>query len=227
MGHTQPRHPCSGSRSSEDCRGISSLRLSVAQERRNGDHQLRRRTSTYDDDQHAPHARPRIRHASRSLARGLGDLGERPRASRDTSPRSERTWCDYFCVMAARTRGSGRVDRHRPLNHQQIFLIVGRRDENVVCSNEAVDLAAHSDVSGEIDARLDREAYPRNERTLLPGLEVVDMRAGAVQVTRVDGVTGAVNEEISVSAFGDYCTRGIVDLAATHRLTRADSLLEQ
>src|SRR5712691_3979784 len=224
MGHAQPRHPRSGSRCREDRRGISSVRLSVAQECRNGDHQLRRRTATYDDDQHAPHPRPRIRHAARSFSRGLGDLGERRRASRDTRPRSERTWCDYFCTMAARTRGSGRVDRHRPLDHQQIFLIVGRRDENLVCSDEAVDLAAHSDVSGEIDARLDREAYPRNERTLLPGLEVVDMRTGAVQVTRVDGVTGAVNEEISVSTLGDYGAGGIINLAATHRLTRADSL---
>ncbi len=119
------------------------------------------------------------------------------------------------------------MDRHRPLDHQQISLIVGRRDENLVCSDEAVGLAAHSDVSGEIDARLNREAYPRNERTLLSGLEVVDMRAGAVQVARIDGVTGAMNEEISVSALGNYGTGGIVNLAPTHRLTRADSLLQQ
>ena len=119
------------------------------------------------------------------------------------------------------------MDLNRQLDHQQIFLIVGGRDENLVCADKAVDLAAHSDISGEIDARLDREADARNESTLLPGFEVVDVRPGAVQVTRVDRVTSAVNEEFAVAAPGDYLASGVINLATTHWLLRADSLLKQ
>src|SRR5438552_16418339 len=163
----------------------------------------------------------------------MGVVGERPRPARDVGARRQTARRIYVCVMAARTGRSSGLGIHRPaatrrpLDDQQISLIVGWSDENSVCRDETVDLAPDSHLAGEIDARFDRKAHAGNERALLARLEVVDVWSGAVQIPRIDRVAGAVDEELAIAALGDYFASGIVDLATAYGFMRADPCFEQ
>src|SRR5262245_12629274 len=88
----------------------------------------------------------------------------------------------------------------RRSHDEQISLIFSRRYDGAPLLQERIHLAAHAESAGEIDAGLDREADTGNEATLLARLEVVEMRARAVKLVRVDRVTGAVNELLAVAA---------------------------
>src|SRR6266581_857833 len=151
----------------------------------------------------------------------MGAVGERPRPARDVGACRQTARRIYVCVMAARTGRSSGLGIHRPvatrraLDDQQIPLIVGRSDENSVRADETVDLTPDSHVTGEIDAGLDRKTHAGNERALLARLEVVDVWSGAV------------DEELAISALGDYFASGIVDLATAYGFMPADPFFEQ
>src|SRR5688572_959177 len=111
--------------------------------------------------------------------------------------------------------------------HHEIALILRRRDDELTLTNVRVDLGTHADLAGNVDAGLDRERDARNEQPLLARLEVVNVRTGAVEVARVNGVSGAVREPIPESCRGDDVARGIVCLAAAHGDPAGDALPEQ
>src|SRR6185503_733255 len=71
-----------------------------------------------------------------------------------------------------------------------------------------------SDLAGDVDPRLDRECDAWNEQPLLAGLEVVEMRARAVQIARVDRMTRPVREILAVAARFDHVSRRVVDVGA-------------
>src|SRR2546422_10979821 len=77
--------------------------------------------------------------------------------------------------------------------------------------HEHVDLAAHTEPAREADPGLDREPHARHERALARGLEVVDVRARAVEVA-IDRVAGAVHEVLGVTGGADHGPSRVIDL---------------
>src|SRR5437667_10416592 len=98
------------------------------------------------------------------------------------------------------------------LDQNQLLLRPPGGDLRTRFVHEHVDLAAHAEPARQVDPGLDREPDPGHERALVGGLEVVDVRAGAVQVT-VDRVARAVHEVLGVAGGPDDGARGIVHLA--------------
>src|SRR3989441_4224872 len=78
-------------------------------------------------------------------------------------------------------------------------------------AHEHIDLAPHAEPAGEVHPGLHREPHPGHERTLVGRLEVVDVRARAMQLP-INGVPGAVHEILGVSCRADHGARRIVDL---------------
>src|SRR5512139_2877468 len=74
------------------------------------------------------------------------------------------------------------------------FTLDFREHPRAVVREEHVDLGAHAEpLVGQVDAGLDREAEPRDERPRVVRLEVVEVRAVAVDAG-LDGMAGAVDE---------------------------------
>src|SRR2546425_226789 len=65
------------------------------------------------------------------------------------------------------------------LDEQQIRLRHGGVHLRPSLGEKDVDLGAHSEASGQVDARLDRKADAGRERARVRRLEVVDVRTGA------------------------------------------------
>src|SRR5204862_3171480 len=74
-----------------------------------------------------------------------------------------------------------------------------------------VDLAAHPETSRKVDTRLDREADAGHEGPRVLGLEVVDVRPGAVQVA-IDRMARAMHEVFGEPRVADHGARGVVHL---------------
>src|SRR2546423_6863642 len=115
------------------------------------------------------------------VAAGCGRVTPRPRATRGVAARS-------------------RQPATRASYDQQLPLVLPRRHHRPLPSRVRVHLAAHADVAGDVDAGLDREGDTGDEAALLARLEVVDVRARAVQVARVDRVAGAMGEVLAEPA---------------------------
>src|SRR6185369_3333294 len=109
---------------------------------------------------------------------------------------------------------------HQP---QQLALRLGAGDLGCRRGESDVDLQAHSEVAGQVDAGLDREAGHRHQAAGVVGLQVVHVGALAV-VRGADGVPGAVEEVLAVAGFLDHRARRVVDLEAADRLVRIAAL---
>src|SRR5437764_12349887 len=68
-----------------------------------------------------------------------------------------------------------------PSDHDQLPLVLHGRHHRLVLREERIDLAPHPELVRQVDARLDREADTGKETALLTRLQVVEVRAGAVQ----------------------------------------------
>src|SRR6185437_16383470 len=68
------------------------------------------------------------------------------------------------------------------LNDRQLVLVVPRRDHGLASSEMNVHLAPHSDLSGNVNARLDRERDAGHQLALFPALEIIEMRTRAVEI---------------------------------------------
>src|SRR5690348_17880606 len=115
-------------------------------------------------------------------------------AEKRPSSRRSSLACGAPGGVAPDAPATGAVVIAPPSRDDQIALILARCDDRFVVPDVRVHLAAHPDVAGDVDPRLDREADVRDEPPLLARLEVVDVGTGAVQLARVDRVTGAVRE---------------------------------
>jgi hypothetical protein len=80
--------------------------------------------------------------------------------------------------------------------------------------------------SGQVDARLDGEADTRDDRPLIPGLQVVDVHAVAVDLIP-DGVAGAVQEVRPVAALLDIAPRNVVDIRPSDRPSFGDRMRDE
>jgi hypothetical protein len=80
--------------------------------------------------------------------------------------------------------------------------------------------------SGQVDARLDGEADTRDDRPLIPGLQVVDVHAVAVDLIP-DGVAGAVQEVRPVAALFDVASRDVVDVGSANRPSFGDRMRDE
>src|SRR5947208_3259597 len=105
--------------------------------------------------------------------------------------------------------------RHKALSkpsHQQQLRLRGWRGDFGACfGHEHIDLAAHPEPAGQVNPRLHREADAGHERALVGGLEVVDVRARAMQVA-IDRVPGTVHEVLAVSGLAHHGACRIVHL---------------
>src|SRR3989442_6133738 len=90
------------------------------------------------------------------------------------------------------------------LRHRGVHLRPGLGEKDV-------DLGAHSEASGQVDARFDRKADAGRERARVRRLEVVDVRTGAVQLA-VDRVAGAMHEVLAQPRRADHRARRVVHL---------------
>src|SRR5439155_1977408 len=97
-------------------------------------------------------------------------------------------------------------------------------DEGVGLGQVDVHFAPNAEFAGEIDAGLDREACVREQTASVPGLEVVDIGAIAVDFF-ADRVPGAVEEPVLVSCLPDHTAAYVVYVPASGEAARADFLL--
>src|SRR5712692_6687576 len=99
-------------------------------------------------------------------------------------------------------------------------------DECVGLGEIDVHLAPDADFAGEIDARLDRKARVREQAASVPGLEVVDVGAVAVDFF-ADRVPGAVEEPVSKACLPDHAAAHVVHIPAAREAARAHFLLDE
>src|SRR5207249_6197970 len=93
-------------------------------------------------------------------------------------------------------------------------------DECVGLGEIDVHLAPDAEFAREIDAGLDRKARVREQTASVPGFEVVDVGAVAVNFL-ADRVPGAVDEPVSVSRLPDHTAAHIVHIPASSEAARA------
>ena len=119
--------------------------------------------------------------------------------------------------MAARCSVVGAALIGGRSDDQQLVLVLTRRHHRFARREIHVDLGPHPDLARHVDPGLDGERDARNEQPLLARFQIVEMRSGAVQVARVDRVTGAMREILTVPALFDYGACRIIDLRAANR----------
>jgi hypothetical protein len=76
-----------------------------------------------------------------------------------------------------------------------------------------VHLAPHPDPAGNVDAGLHAEPHPGQESALVPGFQVIQVRAGAVKLV-VQGVTQAVDEVPAEALLLDEPPGHVIDLSS-------------
>ena len=86
------------------------------------------------------------------------------------------------------------------------------------------DFAAHAELR-EVDAGLDGEAGVGQDAARVVGFEVVEVRAGAVNLVG-DVVAGAVGEEVGEAGVADDGAGGIVGLEAADGAVLGEGLLD-
>src|SRR5437870_11394718 len=99
-------------------------------------------------------------------------------------------------------------------------------DECVRLGEIDVDLAPDAEFARAVDARLDRKARVREQTASVPGLEVVDVGAVAVDFV-ADRVPGAVKEPVSVSRLPDHAAALVVHIPAAREAACAYFLLDE
>src|SRR5437870_11389291 len=99
-------------------------------------------------------------------------------------------------------------------------------DECVRLGEIDVHLAPDAEFAREVDARLDRKAGVREQTASVPGLEVVDVGAVAVDFF-ADRVPGAVEEPVSVSRLPDHAAAHVVHIPTAREAARAYFLLDE
>src|SRR5215472_3662723 len=87
------------------------------------------------------------------------------------------------------------------------------RDNSFAGPRDHIHLAADTELAGKVDAGLDGEAGVGQQDALIVCLEIVQMRAVAVQFTG-DVMTGAVREKIAEPSVADDVAGGVVGLPA-------------
>src|SRR6266568_212197 len=123
------------------------------------------------------------------------------------------------------TRASRRTCRSRS-DLQQLLLRLPRRHLWTRLAQIDVDLAANTKPVRQVDTRLHGETDAGNQRALVRGLEVVDMRSRAVQIA-IDRMPRAMHEVLAQSGRADHGARGVVDCRAGHRLVLLPTIPEQ
>src|SRR6476469_972534 len=109
----------------------------------------------------------------------------------------------------------------------EIALNLRRCDHGFLRAEEGVHLGPHPELARQVDARLDREADAGHEAALLARLEVVEVRTGAVERTRIDRMAGAVEEAVAESARLDHVARRVVHVGAADGPPLLRGLLHQ
>ena len=104
------------------------------------------------------------------------------------------------------------------------FLLDAAGDPGFAGGGEHVDLAADAEL-GEVDAGLDGEAGVGQKLAHVVGLEVVKVRAGAVNLVG-DVVAGAVGEELGKAGRADDGAGGVVGLEAADGAVLGEGLLD-
>ena len=97
-------------------------------------------------------------------------------------------------------------------------------DPGFVVAGHHVHFAADAEVF-QVDSGLDREAGVRKDEALVVGLEIVEVRAVAVQLG-ANVVAGAVGEVLRIAGIADHGAGGIVRLPAGYRLPCREGLLD-
>src|SRR5438105_250354 len=113
-----------------------------------------------------------------------------------------------------RSRPYMRSPPYSSLDLNELGLIYPRRHHRLPRPQKHIHLAPHAELPRHVHAGLDREADAGYQQPLFARLQVVEVRARAVQVTRVDRVTGAVREVRAVAPLDDHAARGIVYVGA-------------
>ena len=94
----------------------------------------------------------------------------------------------------------------------------------LVSRGDHVDFAADAELR-QIDAGLDRETGVGQEAALVVGFQVVEVRAGAVNLVG-DVVAGAVGEVLGEAGGANYGAGGIVGLEAADGAVLGEGLLD-
>src|SRR5579859_3924841 len=98
-------------------------------------------------------------------------------------------------------------------DQQQLPLRLLRRHLRTRVAHIHVDLTPNAEAARKVDARFNREADAGDQLAIVLGLEVVDVRAGAVELA-IDGMTGAMHEVVAEPGRANDAARGIVDRGA-------------
>src|SRR5256712_3762312 len=99
-------------------------------------------------------------------------------------------------------------------------------DECVGLGEIDVYLAPDAEFARQVDARLDRKAGVREQTASVPGLQVVDVGAVAVDFF-ADRVPGAVEEPVSKACLQDHAAAHVVHIPAAREAARAHFLLDE
>src|SRR5215469_11313500 len=89
-----------------------------------------------------------------------------------------------------------------------------------------IELAAHAEAAGKIDAGFDRKAGAFDEAPVVERLEGVEIGACAVYFA-ADRMPGTMHKALAQARLFDHGARGAVGFAPADRLARSDALLDQ
>ena len=90
----------------------------------------------------------------------------------------------------------------------------------------SVHLKPHAEF-GEIDAGLDREAGPRQDRSGVMGIIIVEIHSGGVELAaRADAVAGAMDEMLTEAFLRDAIPRQPIELPTLDALSALPSVRE-
>src|SRR6266571_6237503 len=106
-------------------------------------------------------------------------------------------------------------------DHFLLWLAAGH--SSFALADVYVDLASDSEFAFEVNPGLNREARSRDQHSLVFCLEVVDVRAVAVNFS-VNVMARAMNEVVAVSCFLNDIAANVIDLPTVDRSARAESL---
>src|SRR5262245_15154583 len=98
-----------------------------------------------------------------------------------------------------------------------VALVFQRRYNELSITNEGIHLGAYTNLAWDVDTWLDRERDPRHQQSLLACLEIVEVRAGAMEIAGVDRVARAVRESIAEACGRDHVARCVIRLTTPHR----------
>ena len=202
VGDAEPRYSRRGSRRGKNRRGVSPLWVSLAQNRRDRSHQLRRCATTHHGDEHAADAGSRLRDAARFFARRW-ELWGATGAAQNSRAGSRQLGVRRFALWGwVRKIGvwTSRSPRPASLDIRRSLVVSGRADHPSAPMNP---FTRSQPTSRPDHARL-IEKPTRHECSFFARLEVVDVRSGPVKVSRIDRMSGAMDKVFTESTLCDH-----------------------